>query len=146
MLPCLTTLALVLVLVLAMGGPSVYAQDQSGQSQAMPGGNDQNGGGNGPGQMHIPEPVTASLTAAPPYGIAPLTVGFFVIANDPENVGFLTYQWNFGDGTVSSLPPELYIFHVYKQPGNYVISLVMKTIDGRSITLFTDVIVRPASN
>ncbi|MGH8011204.1 MAG: PKD domain-containing protein, partial [Candidatus Binataceae bacterium] len=139
------SLALLLVLMMA-AAPSVYAQEQGGdQSQSMPGGNNQNGAGNGSGQIRIPEPVTASLMAAPPYGIAPLTVGFFVIANDPENVGFLSYQWNFGDGAVSSLPPELYIFHVYKQPGNYVVSLVMKTVDGRSITLFTSIIVRPPS-
>ncbi|MGH7934761.1 MAG: PKD domain-containing protein [Candidatus Binataceae bacterium] len=91
--------------------------------------------------MRIMQPVIASLAASPPYGNAPLTVGFFVTASDPEDIGFLTYQWNFGDGAVSSLPPELYIFHVYQQPGNYVVSLIMKTVDGRSISLFTPVIV-----
>jgi hypothetical protein len=136
-----SVLAVAVVLTLALEAP-LYAQDEGGGPQPNQGmGSEQNG--TGANHVHIPEPPTASMMAAPPYGVAPLTVGFFVIATDPENVGFLTYEWNFGDGTVSSLPPELYIFHVYKQPGNYVISLIMTTVDGRSITLFTSVIVRP---
>jgi hypothetical protein len=92
--------------------------------------------------IEVREPITGSMAVSPPYGNAPLKVGFFVLANDPENIGFLTYQWNFGDGTVSSLPPELYIFHTYANPGNYVCSLVVKTVDGRSKTFFQGVIVK----
>jgi len=93
-------------------------------------------------RVSIQQPLTGSMLVAPPYGNAPLKVGFFVLANDPENIGFLTYQWNFGDGTVSALPPELYIFHTYAKAGNYVCSLVIKTIDGRSRTFFQGVIVK----
>ncbi len=93
-------------------------------------------------QISIREPITGSMLVAPPYGNAPLKVGFFVLANDPENIGFLTYQWNFGDGTVSALPPELYIFHNYVNPGNYVCTLIIKTVDGRSKTFFQGVIVK----
>jgi len=96
-------------------------------------------------QIQIREPISGSMLVSPPYGTAPLTVGFFVLATDPENIGFLTYQWNFGDGTVSALPPELYIFHHYKNPGTYVCTLIMKTIDGRSKTLFQGVVVKPAA-
>ncbi len=96
-------------------------------------------------KMHIREPVTGSMLAAPPYGIAPMSVGFFVLANDPEGIGFLTYSWNFGDGTVSALPPELYIFHTYKKPGSYVCSLTVKTVDGRSQTFRQGVLVKPRS-
>jgi PKD repeat protein len=93
--------------------------------------------------MEIRQPIEGSMMVSPPYGNAPLTVGFFVLATDPENIGFLTYQWNFGDGTVSALPPELYIFHHYKNPGTYVCSLMLKTVDGRSKTLFQGVVVKP---
>jgi len=98
-----------------------------------------------PAVARIPmrQPVSGSMMVSPPYGTAPLTVGFFVLANDPENIGFLTYQWNFGDGTVSSLPPEMYIFHHYANPGNYVCTLVAKTADGRSITMIQGVLVKP---
>jgi hypothetical protein len=92
--------------------------------------------------IDIPQPLTGSMLVAPPYGNAPLKVGFFVLATDPENIGFLTYQWNFGDGTVSALPPELYIFHTYAKAGNYVCTLVVKTVDGRSKTFFQGVIVK----
>ncbi|HUN60019.1 MAG TPA: PKD domain-containing protein [Candidatus Binataceae bacterium] len=84
--------------------------------------------------MRIMQPITGSMAVAPPYGVAPLKVGFFVLANDPEGIGFLTYSWNFGDGTVSSLPPELYIFHTYNSAGTYVCTLTIKTVDGRSKT------------
>jgi len=93
-------------------------------------------------RVPIRQPISGSMMVAPPYGNAPLKVGFFVLATDPENIGFLTYQWNFGDGTVSALPPELYIFHTYANPGNYLCSLVIKTVDGRSKSFFQGVIVR----
>jgi PKD repeat protein len=72
-----------------------------------------------------------------------MKVGFFVIADDPEGQGFLTYSWNFGDGTVSALPPELYIFHTYHNPGNYMCTLTVKTVDGRAKTFMQGVLVKP---
>jgi len=93
-------------------------------------------------RVPLRQPITGTMMVSPPYGVAPLKVGFFVTAADPENIGFLTYQWNFGDGTVSSLPPEMYIFHTYHDPGNYVCTLIVKTADGRQETLFTGVLVR----
>ena len=93
--------------------------------------------------MRIMRPISGSMAVAPPYGNAPLRVGFFVLATDPEDIGFLTYSWNFGDGTVSSLPPELYIFHTYQNPGTYVCILTIKTTDGRSKTFVQGVDVQP---
>lgn len=95
--------------------------------------------------LHIPQPVHGSMIVTPPYGVAPLRVGFFVLATDPEGLGFLTYSWNFGDGTVSSLPPELYIFHTYNNPGTYVCELTTTTVDGRKNSFFQGVIVEPAT-
>jgi hypothetical protein len=91
--------------------------------------------------LHLPQPIHGSMMVSPPYGTAPLAVGFFVLATDPEGLGFLTYSWNFGDGAVSSLPPELYIFHTYKKPGTYVCELTMTTVDGRKATVFQGVVV-----
>jgi PKD domain-containing protein len=96
--------------------------------------------------LHIPQPVRGSMMASPPYGRAPLAVGFFVLANDPEGLGFLTYSWNFGDGAVSSLPPESYLFHTYQKPGSYVCELTMTTVDGRRATVFQGVIVQPQAH
>jgi|SRR5579863_7048487 len=93
-------------------------------------------------KMNIRQQITGSMMVAPPYGSAPLKVGFFVLADDPEGLGFLTYSWNFGDGTVSALPPELYIFHTYTNPGSYLCSLTIKTVDGRSQTFMQGVVVK----
>jgi len=95
--------------------------------------------------LHIAQPIHGSMMVSPPYGNAPLRVGFFVLANDPEGFGFLTYSWNFGDGNVSSLPPELYIFHTYQKPGSYVCELTLTTVDGRKATFLQGVIVQPPS-
>jgi hypothetical protein len=95
--------------------------------------------------LRILQPVRGSMIVSPPYGIAPLNVGFFVLATDPEGLGFLTYSWNFGDGTVSSLPPELYIFHTYQNPGTYVCELTATTVDGRKNSFFQGVIVQPST-
>jgi hypothetical protein len=97
-------------------------------------------------KMHIRSPVTGSMMAAPNYGLAPLKIGFFVLADDPEGIGFLTYSWNFGDGTVSSLPPELYIFHTYQNPGTYSCELTITTVDGRSQTFRQGVVVKAAGD
>jgi hypothetical protein len=96
--------------------------------------------------LPVPQPVHGSMLVSPPYGNAPLRVGFFVLATDPEGLGFLTYSWNFGDGTVSSLPPELYIFHTYRNPGSYVCELTTTTVDGRKSSFFQGVIVEPPAH
>lgn len=83
-----------------------------------------------------------SITAMPSYGVAPLTVGFFVSAADPEQLGFVSYHWNFGDGQVAVSPP-LMTYNVYKKPGNYLVTLTALTADGRSITAFVGITVRP---
>ncbi len=151
-------LAIVFVACLLFNGPQVYAQMNSQPQMGPEAGSELNGTGPvAPPQptnampppiqnLHIPEPVRGSMIVTPPYGYAPLSVGFFVLANDPEGIGFLTYSWNFGDGTVSSLPPELYITHTYQKPGNYVCELTTTTIDGRKTSFFQGVIVKPPAH
>jgi PKD repeat protein len=81
----------------------------------------------------------ASLAAEPEYGMAPLSVDFEVtLANPP---GSLSYQWNFGDGTVPSLPGAAFMPHLYRQPGTYVCSLTLTDLGGSSTTVFTTIIV-----
>jgi PKD domain-containing protein len=135
--------------LLAAGIPSAYAQngmDEMDNGMAAPPATQAPEPNDVPppvARIPMMQPVSGTMMASPPYGNAPLNVGFFVLANDPENIGFLTYQWNFGDGTVSSLPPELYIFHHYQSPGNYVCTVIVKTVDGRSITLIQGILVKP---
>jgi hypothetical protein len=136
-----------------LGAAPLHAQDadtgseMNGPAPLRPAPSNGNTADEAPPLHRVPirQPITGSMLVAPPYGNAPLKVGFFVLANDPENIGFLTYSWNFGDGTVSSLPPELYIFHTYANPGNYVCTLIIKTVDGRSKSFFQGVIVKDRS-
>jgi hypothetical protein len=157
-------LATVALFALVTGSTVARAQDEGSGAMGSANGRDSGGMGssNGMGdsansgssaddasmapplaRMHIRQPITGSMMAAPPYGLAPMRVGFFVLADDPEGLGFLTYSWNFGDGTVSALPPELYIFHTYKNPGTYACSLTITTVDGRSQTFRQGVVVKP---
>ena len=87
-------------------------------------------------------PPNASLLAVPVNGPAPLTVDFYVgLANTP---GPLVYQWNFGDGAVSSLPIGVYTLHVYQHPGTYLCSLELTNAQGLSTTVFRTITVKPS--
>ena len=86
--------------------------------------------------------LDVNLFGEPDYGSAPLTVDFLVIlANPPSSI---VYQWNFGDGSVSSLPPSTIIPHVYEHAGTYLCALVVTAPLGRSTTVFTTIDVLPA--
>lgn len=95
------------------------------------------------GRMMIPEPLLVTLQAVPGYGPAPLLVGFLVNAVDPSGADIVSYNWNFGDGHSSILPPTL-AYNTYSIAGNYVASVTITTADGRSATGFTGIIVKPA--
>jgi PKD repeat protein len=86
-------------------------------------------------------PLNANLLAQPAYGMAPLTVDFSVIL--VGSPGSLVYQWDFGDGAVSSLPFATYLPHTYQHPGTYWCSLTLTSAGGRATTVFIAVIVRP---
>jgi len=94
--------------------------------------------------MSIPEPLLVTLQAAPGYGTAPLLVGFLLNAVDPSGAPIVSYNWNFGDGHTSTLPPIM-AFNTYAQPGNYVTRVTITTADGRSATGFAGVIVKPGA-
>jgi PKD repeat protein len=85
------------------------------------------------------------LRPIPSYGDAPLTVGFLVNAIDPENKGFARYDWNFGNGEVSTRPPIL-TYESYRKPGTYTVTLTAVTADGRSAFALAGIVVRAASS
>ena len=93
--------------------------------------------------MAIPEPLLVTVQAAPGYGPAPLLVGFLLNAVDPSGGRIVAYNWNFGDGHTSTLPPIM-AYNTYAQPGNYVATVTITTADGRSASGFAGVIVKPA--
>jgi len=63
--------------------------------------------------------MTASVTATPPSGVAPLTVQFTAAATGKEP---LTYSWDFnGDGTIDSTQQNP--LKTFDNPGEYQVSL-----------------------
>jgi PKD repeat protein len=79
--------------------------------------------------------------AEPRYGDYPLNVDFFVFRGGPQASGSTTYEWNFGDGTVSSLPPDAFVNHVYQHRGTYFCSVIIMSPGSGAETLLTSVIV-----
>jgi len=92
--------------------------------------------------MSIPEPLLVTVQAVPGYGSAPLLVGFLLNALDPSGAEIVSFNWNFGDGHLSTSPPTL-AYNTYTQPGSYVATVTITTADGRSATGFTGIIVKP---
>jgi PKD domain len=80
------------------------------------------------------------LVTGPMYGKAPFTVGFSVGLGSSQG---WTSPWDFGDGTVVSLPPGSFIPHTYQEPGVYQCWGMVMTADGRWLTLLTMIIVQP---
>jgi hypothetical protein len=97
------------------------------------------------GHLQMPEPLLVTLQAVPGYGPAPLLVGFLVNATDPSGAQIVSYTWNFGDGHLSIVPPTL-AYNTYANPGSYVATVTVTTIDGRSATGFAGVTVKPAES
>jgi hypothetical protein len=93
--------------------------------------------------MTMPEPLLITVQAVPGYGSAPLLVGFLVHALDPSGSEIVSFNWNFGDGHLSTAPPLL-AYNTYAQSGNYVATVTVTTADGRSATGFAGVIVKPS--
>jgi PKD domain len=93
--------------------------------------------------IDIPELPLVLLKAMPGYGRAPLMVGFLVQNGNPQSGEFVSYRWNFGDGSVSNMPPQG-IFHTYTKPGSYVVTVTATTSDGYNASGFAGVIVRPS--
>lgn len=83
----------------------------------------------------------AQLSATPISGTAPLTVNFSSSGSYDPDGGSLSYLWNFGDGTTSSLNNPS---HLYNAAGSYVASLTVSDISGASDTTQTTINVTPA--
>lgn len=71
----------------------------------------------------VSQGVSASFTASPVSGIAPLGVQF----TDTSSGSVATWQWNFGDGQVSSSQNPM---HTYNSPGVYSVSLTVTGASG----------------
>ncbi len=80
--------------------------------------------GTEPGGANTP---TASFTATPEEGIAPLEVDFDASASSDPNGDPLTYSWNFGnDETSSSATPTI----TFDEIGSYLVTLTVSDDNG----------------
>jgi PKD repeat protein len=76
-------------------------------------------------------PPSASFTATPTSGKAPLTVNFDASGSSDPDGDALIYDWDFGDGTLSSGPTGV---HIYESAGAYSMSLTVSDGFGGSDT------------
>ncbi|MBW3014672.1 PKD domain-containing protein [Candidatus Woesearchaeota archaeon] len=81
-------------------------------------------------------PVAVAV-ATPVYGPAPLTVVFNGEASTDTDGDFLTFMWDFGDGSISSDRSPV---HTYTTPGSYIATLTVN--DGHNgVSVDTELIV-----
>ncbi|WP_447968801.1 PKD domain-containing protein [Nitrospira sp. M1] len=86
-------------------------------------------------------PPSASFTATPSVGRAPLLVTVDAAGSRDPDGAIVGYAWDFGDGrtgTGSSLT------HIYETPGTYAITLIVTDIDGLTATATQSVTVNNA--
>ncbi|MES2437195.1 MAG: PQQ-dependent sugar dehydrogenase [Patescibacteria group bacterium] len=81
----------------------------------------------------------AKITATPLTGAAPLVVNFSSTGSSDPDGNPLTYVWNFGDGTNSTLANPA---HTYAANGNYTASLTVN--DGKGGTNTQELVIRVA--
>jgi PKD repeat protein len=80
------------------------------------------GGGGGGGGGSLNTPPSASFTATPASGTAPLTVSFDAGASVDADGTIASYAWTFGDGAIASgIRPS----HQYTTPGTYTATLTV---------------------
>ena len=85
------------------------------------------GGGGDPPPAGDP---TASFTASPNSGVAPLAVSFDASASSPPSGETITgYAWSFGDGSNGSGKT---VNHTYNSPGNYTAKLTVTASNGKT--------------
>jgi len=68
-------------------------------------------------------------------------VQFFNNSYDPGELGFQSYQWNFGDGA-GTTTAECCVTHRYAADGSYAVQLLVTTSDGRTASTSQTVLVR----
>jgi hypothetical protein len=90
-------------------------------------------------------PLMLGIHPFPSYGPAPLTAGFILDAPLDVDDQIVSYLWNFGDGQVSTRPPNI-LFHTFKKPGSYIVTVSIATATGRTGTAMAGVIVAPPAH
>jgi Tol biopolymer transport system component len=81
-------------------------------------------------------PPSASVTAVPDRGLAPLTVAFDAAASSDPDGTIASYAWAFGDGSTGT---GVTTSHPYASPGTYTATLTVTDNDGGTDTASTTI-------
>ena len=85
---------------------------------------------------------TASFTADPTSGVAPLAVNFDASASSATgNASIVSYSWRFGDGNSGS---GVFTSHTYTSEGSYTATLTVEDSNGNVGVATTTIVVDPA--
>jgi PKD repeat protein len=88
-------------------------------------------------------PPTASVSASPTSGVAPLSVNFDGSASSDQDGSIVSYKWSFGDG---SLGNGVAASHSYTSPGSYEATLTVTDDDDAKGTTSKTITVTAAVN
>lgn len=89
------------------------------------------------------QPPTASASASPIRGDAPLLVAFSSSGSSDPDGQIVRYDWNFGDGSVST---AAHPSHTYNAAGVYTATLTVTDNDGLSATVSVQITVQNPAN
>jgi hypothetical protein len=87
------------------------------------------------------QPPTASASATPTSGPAPLEVNFTGSGTDSDGT-IVSYNWDFGDGNTSLMQNPL---HAYNSPGSYVATLTVTDNDDATGTASVNITVKDST-
>jgi len=90
-----------------------------------------------------PRPPTASFTATPTDGLAPLQVSFDAAGSSDPDGTITGYQWDFGDDTATA--SGITVSHTYPDTGRFTVTLTVTDDDGQSDSATRTVQVRGAT-
>jgi PKD repeat protein len=86
---------------------------------------------------------TASFTATPTTGTAPLSVAFNGSASSDPDGTIVAYGWNFGDGGTATGPNAV---HTFASAGAYLVTLTVEDNDGLTATESMAILVTEPGN
>ncbi len=90
-----------------------------------------------------PLPPTATITADPTEGLAPLPVSFDGSGSTDPDGSIVTYSWDLGDGTTSD---EMTVEHTYTESGSYTVTLMVTDDQDLTSTTETTITVTSAAS
>jgi PKD repeat protein len=81
-------------------------------------------------EIHVSQHPVASFTFSPPDPLIHEIVTFDASASTPDGGTIVSYQWDFGDGNVTSISDPI-ITHAYATYGTYTITLNVTDSEGK---------------